>query len=166
METLPLILGAGVAILLLNKNKTSSSSSSSPKEATLGKIDLNKPKEVGLLELNCFETQFKDKDGNCKFFWIDGETDDRVNKELDTLLVKYKDLSWDDMCADRKVKTGSIEFLPNSNGLKIVKKVITNLWKPVITDKMLPPTAKSKDYVKTIWKRVNSIYFSKVCGIV
>lgn len=166
METLPLILGAGVAILLLNKNKTSSSSSSSPKEATLGKIDLNKPKEASLLELNCLETQFKDKDGNCKFFWIDGQTDDRVKKELDILLLDYKDQSWDKMCADKSIKTGTVEYLPNDNGLKIVKKVITSLWSPVITNKMLPPNAKSPDFIKTIWKRVNSIYFAKVCGIV
>jgi hypothetical protein len=165
METLPLIAGVGIVLLFLSKNKDTTSSNK-PKESTLGKIDLSKGKEVGLGKLNCLETQFKDKDGNCKFFWIDGETDNLVNQKLDLLLVDYKGLSWDKMCADRKVNTGNVEFFPNPNSLIIVKKLIVDLWSPAITTKMLPPNAKSPDFVKTIWKRVTAIYFAKVCGLI
>lgn len=158
MESLPLIAGAAIALLLLNNNKTSSSSSSTKKEDKK-KIDL----VIKPIKLTCLKNQYKDKSGNCKFFWIDGETDELVKQEFESILkTKYKDKSINDICDDIKVKW---EILENPNIKDIVKLTIINLWSPDITNNMLPPTEKSPDHIKEIWKKVTNLYFSKVCGV-
>lgn len=154
MNSLPLIAGAAIGFLLLSNKSSSTNKGSEEKPLNLyGKTP----------EFNCLETQFKDKNGKCQFFWIDGETDNRVKQEFDAIVKnKYKNKSLNDLCDDQKVK---FDILPNPNSLEIIKLTIINLWKPAITSKMLPPTSKSPEYVKVIWKKVTDLYFSKVCGL-
>lgn len=157
MDSLPLIAAAVLGFLFLNNSKNSSSSSAKKED--------EKPLNLygKSVEFNCLETQFKDKNGKCQFFWIDGETDDRVKQEFDSIVKNnYKGKSLNDLCDDKKVK---FDILPNPNANDIIKLTITNLWKPAITGKMLPPTSKSPDFVKVIWKKVTDLYFSKVCGL-
>lgn len=162
MEALPLIAAAGLAFLFLsNKNSSSSNSNSDSKKAT-DKVVIS-----GNIELiTCKLNQFKDNFGNCRDYWIEGETDLAVSQALDNELLKYKNKSWDEMCADKKVDNGTISFLPNANSLAIVKSIITTLWNPLITKKELPPKDNSPEYIKVVWKKVTAIYFNKVCGLV
>lgn len=163
MDALPLIALAGATFLFLSKKSASSTNTNSDSDKTTG----DKVVVSGDIQLiTCKPNQFK-INGVCKEFWIDGDTDLAVSQALDTLIQsKYKGKSWDDMCADKKVDNGVADFQPNANSIAIVKKIIMDLWKPVITSKMLPPTNSSPEHIKTIWKRVTAIYFNKVCGLV
>lgn len=160
MDALPLIALAGAAFLFLGKKNSNS-------EKTDGKKSKDEIVVAGNIKLvDCKVNEFNDN-GICKKYWIDGETDLAVSQALDALIEsKYKGKSWDEMCADKKVDNGAIIFLPNTNSLEIVKTIIANLWKPVITKKMLPPKDSSPEYVKVVWKKVTAIYFNKVCGLV
>ena len=71
--------------------------------------------------------------------------------------------TWDQLCSDTKVD--EFNTLPNQNVKKILKEVITKLWYPGIKKSMLPPTVDSPAHIKEIWKRVSTIYFSKICKI-
>lgn len=166
MDTLPLIIGAGIAIFAFSKSSNSSKSSSSKGEGEVeikkGLIDVSKipPKQI---MFPCTTLQYRNNKGECVDFWIDGVTDEKVSKELDSLIdSKYKGLSWDKLCSDSKK---DFEFVPNSNALAITKQVILTLWKPLVKASMLPPNKDSFEYVKTIWKKVTDIYFKKVCGL-
>lgn len=168
MNALPLIIGAGIAIFAFGKSSNSSKSSNSNTEKEdeieikKGLIDVSKIPSKQLLAL-CTTSQYRNNKGECVDFWIDGETDDRVKQEFDSIVKNnYKGKSLNDLCDDKKVK---FDILPNPNANDIIKLTITNLWKPVITSKMLPPTNKSPDFVKVIWKKVTDLYFSKVCGL-
>ena len=163
MDALPLIALAGAAFLFLGKKSANSTNTNSNSD----KKDGDNVVISGDIKLiTCKPNQFKNN-GICEDFWVDNVTDLLVSQSIDALIEsKYKGKSWDDMCADKKVNNGVIDFQPNTNSIAIVKKLIMDLWKPVITSKMLPPTNSSPEHIKTIWKRVTAIYFNKVCGLV
>ena len=152
MDTLPIIIGLGIgAFLLTNKSEPKSS---------VKKNILNLEAEI--VKTDCLSTQFKNKKGECKYFWIEGETDELVAKELDNQKKSFGNKSWDFFCTDSMVDE---EFVSNKNYTDIVKNTILKLWNPTITANSLPPTNKSPEYIKEIWKKVTNIYYLKICGI-
>ncbi len=143
MNTLPLILGAGVVFLVLNKPSSNSSSKAIPKI---------KPKRVGR----------KDSEVEESDYWTE-DTELNVANQIKYEITKYKNK---DLCSDEeKIVNGIKTFIANPNALKIVKTVITNLWKTSnIKESMLPPKENAPAWLFDVWTRVNNIYFEIVCG--
>jgi hypothetical protein len=173
MDSLPLIAAVGLAFLFLNKKSSSSNSTDSKKSdkknntgiINVGDINYNTGSDGSKLQFKCNEYQYLKKDGTCETFWKDGITDNQVFKEIDRVKTLYfpGKPTWDSMCADKKV---DFELLPNPNAQKIIKQVIFDVWKSSgVKVNMLPPTKKSPEWIKIVWKKVTAIYFDKVCGL-
>lgn len=153
MKTLPILLGLGAIVLIGSQKKESSKETK--KELNL-KLDA---KKVGTSK--CTSTEYLNKDGLCQVFW-DETTPAQVAKKIDSVTATYKDKSWDNLCQAGKDTGDGIP--PNINQIKILKEVVSDLWKPITKD-MLPPTDKSPVWVIEIWKKCVAVYFDKLCGI-
>ena len=166
MGLLPVILGAGL-LFMLSGDKKSSSKKSDEKDG--GVVDasglLVKPKPDRKGRPTCEPNEYyNSKTGDCEKFWIDGETDVLVLEAIKEEIEKLSDQTWSGKCEDQKQG----EFgdpATNQNVINVMKNVVYDLWEGAIPKESLPPTAKSPDWVKELWKRVGTIYYWEICGI-
>lgn len=172
MGLLPVILGAGLLIMLSGDKKSSSKKS---EEKDDGVVDasglLTKPKPDRKGRPKCEPNEYYSPETDkCEKFWIDGETDalvlEAIQDEVEKLSGNWKTdgEKWSFLCED--LKQGEFgDPQPNPNVNVILKNVIYELWEGAIPKDQLPPTVKSPDWVKELWKRVGTIYYWETCGI-
>lgn len=148
MKTPIIIAGLAALVLLSSKSETSQNKPKyDPLKSTKSGIDPFKGVAV------CTDLQYKNEQGKCVNFWIDGETEEYVLIELNNQISALQD--------DSKICSG--EFSKNDVGMTIVKNTITKLW-PTISKTNLPPKGNAPEWLKKIWGRTLAVYASKICS--
>lgn len=178
MNPLPLLAIGAVVLLASGSSKDSSKNSSSKSpDKPIRNPAVNSGKIGGLssggkTKEDCSSLEYYDeKKATCVPFWVEGETDEIVKKEIQNEVNKFEDKSFASICEDQAAKTDLDVPTPNKNAQKVIVNVINKLWG--VPKNRLPPVEGSNTkkikaspaWLWTIWNRVGAIYYKEVCGM-
>lgn len=169
MGPLPIILGGALFLLATGSKKSSTSSKKSKDTEEGGVVDASglmqkvKPPRKG--RPTCLPTEYYNaQTDSCAKFWIEGETDLLVKQAINEEVFKISDKSFGNLCEDQNLGEFGDEWQTNANIIMVMKNVITKLWSGSVPQDKLPPSEKSPEWLKEIWKRVRAIYWAEICG--
>jgi len=176
-SAMPLLALGAVALFVMAGSKKSTTSSGTGTSGGGLKIPAKKtdptPKKppggliavpAGQVKCDLLTEYYDVNTKKCVKFWKEGETNLRVELEINDVLKEMgeKKLDVANICTDID------EFTPNPLSIQLFKEVLFRLWE--IPSDILPPNtdpqkgAVPPTWIKIVWDRVIDIYLEKICN--